>query len=422
MDLIHTFANGLRLALCPMEHTRSVAIGVYVGAGAANESKDINGISHFTEHMLFKGTAKRTAFDIANEMESIGVQINAFTARHMTSYYTISTDEHTEHCMEMLSDIFFNSLLSEEEISRERNVILEEISRDEDDPEDVCNEGLACVFYGDTPMGRPILGSRENVKRFNSQDIRNYMQKYYVPQNTIISMAGSFKVEDAIKLASKYFEHNFKNNKFNHVEDEVQTHSAYFEKVKPTEQANIAFAFPAFSYKSEERDVVSLVSSIFGGGMSSRLFQNVRERRGLAYDVYSIISADKKSGAFTIYVGTNPKTALQATEAIKEEIDKLIKEGITEQEFNKGLQQLKTNLVLGSESSLSLMRANGRNMIMTGEMFSVDAKLKNINAITQEKVNEVVAKIFNYDNVAASYVGPQPVGNVYGAIKGGNND
>ncbi|MBO7156670.1 MAG: insulinase family protein, partial [Clostridia bacterium] len=265
MDLIYTFANGLRLALCPMEHTRSVAIGVYVGAGAANETKDINGISHFTEHMLFKGTQKRSAFDIANEMESIGVQINAFTARHMTCYYTISTDEHTEHCMDMLSDIFFNSLLSEDEISRERNVILEEISRYEDDPEDVCNEGLASVFYGDTPMGRPILGSRENVKRFTSKDIRDYMAKYYVPQNTVISMAGSFKVEDAIALAGKYFENHFKNLTFNHVDEDVQTHSAYFEKVKPTEQANVAFAFPSYSYKSEERDVVSLISSIFGG-------------------------------------------------------------------------------------------------------------------------------------------------------------
>ncbi|MBO7156388.1 MAG: insulinase family protein, partial [Clostridia bacterium] len=160
---------------------------------------------------------------------------------------------------------------------------------------------------------------------------------------------------------------------------------------------------------------------IFGGGMSSRLFQNVRERRGLAYDVYSIISADKNSGAFSIYVGTNPKTALKATEAIKEEIDKLKKDGITTQEFNKGLQQLKTNLVLGSESSLSLMRANGRNMIMTGEMFSVDARLKSINAISKDKVDEVIAKIFNYDNVSASYVGPQPDCDVYSVIKGGNN-
>ena len=153
MNKIYTFPNGLKLALCPMEHTRSIAIGVFVGVGAANETKERSGIAHFTEHMLFKGTEKRTAFDIANEMESLGVMINAFTARHMTCFYTMSTDEHTEHCMDVLSDILFNSKLADEEIDRERKVILEEISRDEDDPEDVCNEGLASVFYGDNFMG-----------------------------------------------------------------------------------------------------------------------------------------------------------------------------------------------------------------------------------------------------------------------------
>ncbi len=422
MDRIYKFSNGLQLALCPMAHTRSVAIGVFVGAGAANESKEISGISHFTEHMLFKGTSKRTAFDIANEMESVGAQINAFTARHMTCYYTISTDEHTEHCMEVLSDILFNSTLLDEEIDKERKVILEEISRDEDDPEDVCNEGLASVFYGDTPMGRPILGSRENVNSFKSIDIKKYLELYYVPSNTIISIAGSFKTEEVIELAKKYFECNFKGNRQIEDIEYSSTHSAYFYKQKSTEQANVAFAFPSYTFSHQKREVVSLISNVFGGGMSSRLFQNVRERYGLAYDVYSIVSADKHNGAFSIYVGTNPKTAVKATEAIKEEIDKLRKDGINAQEFNKGIQQLKTNLVLGSESSLSLMRANGRNMIMTGEMFDVDKRLLAINSITIDDVNKAIVDIFNYDNVAASYVGPEEGADVFSIIKGGKNE
>ena len=401
MDRIYKFSNGLRLALCPMAHTRSVAIGVFVGAGAANETKEISGISHFTEHMLFKGTSKRSAFDIANEMESVGAQINAFTARHMTCYYTISTDEHTEHCMEVLSDIFFNSTLLDDEIDKERKVILEEISRDEDDPEDVCNEGLASVFYGDTSMGRPILGSRENVNSFKSQDIKNYLENYYVPNNTIISIAGSFKIEDVVALASKYFENNFISNGIVKDVEQSETYSAYFYKQKATEQANVAFAFPSYTFSHHKREVVSLISNVFGGGMSSRLFQNVRERHGLAYDVYSIVSADKHNGAFSIYVGTNPNTAVKATEAIKEEIDKLRATGINDQEFNKGIQQLKTNLVLGSESSLSLMRANGRNMIMMGEMFDVDKRLEAINSITFNDVNKAIKDIFNYEKVSA---------------------
>ncbi len=422
MNKIYTFPNGLKLALCPMEHTRSIAIGVFVGVGAANETKERSGIAHFTEHMLFKGTEKRTAFDIANEMESLGVMINAFTARHMTCYYTMSTDEHTEHCMDVLSDILFNSKLADEEIDRERKVILEEISRDEDDPEDVCNEGLASVFYGDNFMGRPILGSRENVQNFSSNDVRAFMSDFYVPNNTVISIAGNFEIERIIALVDQFFASKFTEEKDIGELDKISTNSAYFNKTKDIEQANISFAFPSYTFNNAKRDAVSLISNVFGGGMSSRLFQNVREKNGLAYDVYSIVSANVNVGAFSIYLGTNPKNASKATYAVKEEIDKLKKYGITDAEFNKGIQQLKSNLVLGSESSLSLMRANGRNMIMEGKMFDVSERLNAINSLTQRDIKEAIEFIFNYENVSASYVGPKTNVNVFGIIKGENDE
>ncbi|MBQ4072827.1 MAG: insulinase family protein [Clostridia bacterium] len=422
MNKIYTFPNGLKLALCPMEHTRSIAIGVFVGVGAANETKERSGIAHFTEHMLFKGTEKRTAFDIANEMESLGVMINAFTARHMTCYYTMSTDEHTEHCMDVLSDILFNSKLADEEIDRERKVILEEISRDEDDPEDVCNEGLASVFYGDNFMGRPILGSRENVQNFSSNDVRDFMSDFYVPNNTVVSIAGNFEIERIIALVDQFFASKFTEEKDIGELDKISTNSAYFNKTKDIEQANISFAFPSYTFNNPKRDAVSLISNVFGGGMSSRLFQNVREKNGLAYDVYSIVSANVNVGAFSIYLGTNPKNASKATYAVKEEIDKLKKYGITDAEFNKGIQQLKSNLVLGSESSLSLMRANGRNMIMEGKMFDVSERLNAINSLTQMDIKEAIEFIFNYENVSASYVGPKTNVNVFGIIKGENDE
>lgn len=422
MNKIYTFPNGLRLALCPMTQTRSIAIGVFVGVGAANESKERSGIAHFTEHMLFKGTARRSAFDIANEMESLGAMINAFTARHMTCYYTISTDEHTENCMDVLSDIFFNSSFDDKELDKERKVILEEISRDEDDPEDVCSEGLAKVFYGDNYMGRPILGSRENVQRFNSKDVKSFVSDFYVPNNTVISISGNFNIDDIINLVDRYFSVKFNLPKEIDGLEKILTNSAYFKKVKDIEQANLSFAFPSYSFDSPKRDVVSLISNVFGGGMSSRLFQNVREKNGLAYDVYSSVSANVNVGAFTIYVGTNPNTAGKATLAIKEEIDRLKKDGITDAEFNKGIQQLKTQLVLGSESSLSLMRANGRNMIMEGEPFDVSARLSTINSITKKDVDEAIKYIFNYEKVSASYVGPETDINVFDLIKGENNE
>ena len=418
MNQIYTFKNGLKIALCPMSHTRSISIGVFVGVGAANENKSRSGIAHFTEHMLFKGTKRRTAFDIANEMESVGAVINAFTARHMTCYYTISIDEHKELCMDILSDIFFNSQLLDEEIDRERKVILEEISRDEDDPEDVCTEGLASVFYGDSSMGRPILGSRENVQGFKSEDIKSFISDFYLPNNTVISISGHFEVDEIISLVDKFFASNFSEAKEYEAPGKCLTHSALFKRTKDIEQANIAFGFPSYNFMNEKRDVVSLISNIFGGGMSSRLFQNVREKQGLAYDVYSIVSADVHNGAFCIYVGTNPTNTKQVSVAIKGEIDKLIANGITKEEFNKGVTQLKTNLVLGSESASSLMRANGRNMIMIGEMFDVNARLDAISKLTLDDVNEAIKYIFNYEKVSASYVGPENDVDVFAIIKG----
>lgn len=417
---IYVFPNGLRLALCPMEHTRSMAIGVFVGVGAANELKETSGIAHFTEHMLFKGTEKRTAFDIASEMESLGIMINAFTSRHMTCYYTLSIDENAEKCLEMLSDIFFNAKLSEEDMDRERKVILEEISRDEDDPEDVCSEGLASVFYGDTCMGRPILGSKENVQSFKSSDIRNFINNLYLPTNTVISIAGNFEIKDIIELTDKYFASNFKRVGNVAEIEQISTNSAFFKKEKDLEQANISFGFPSLSYDSDKREVVSLISNVFGGGMSSRLFQNIREKKGLAYDIYSGSSMNYKDGLFTIFIGTNPSNAVEATRAIKNEIDVFKKEGITDKEFDKGIKNLKTNLVLGSESSMSLMRANGRNMIMSGKMFDVSSRLDVINSITKDDVNRVVDYIFNYDKVSASYVGPSLDVDLLGIIKGEN--
>lgn len=418
MNRIHTFSNGLKLALCPVGHTRSIAIGVFVGAGAANETKERNGIAHFTEHMLFKGTEKRSAFDIANEMESVGAMINAFTARHMTCYYTVSTDEHTERCMDVLSDIFFNATLLDEDVDKERNVILEEISRDEDDPEDVCTEGLATAFYGDSYMGRAILGTRENVQGFKAKDIKSFIDDFYVASNTIISISGHFDEDKIIALADEYFAKKFKAGKDISQLDKVDTYSALFTKNKDTEQANIAFAFPSYSFEHKKREVVSLLSNVFGGGMSSRLFQNVREKQGLAYEIYSIASADLKVGSFSIFIGTNPKNSEKATLAIREEIDKLKKDGITEQEFNKGVQQLKSSLVLGAESTLALMRANGRNMVMQGKMFDIDERLDVINSLTLDDVRQAIDYIFNYENVSASYVGPSVDADVFKLIKG----
>lgn len=418
MNKIYTLPGGLRLVLNDMETTRSAAVGVYVATGAANENSARSGISHFIEHMLFKRTHKRTAYDIADEMESLGVQINAFTARHMTSYYTISTYEHVDACMELLSDIFFNSVFDSEDMAREKQVVLEEISRSEDDPEDVCFDGLAKAFYGDTPMGRPILGYADNVRSFTREDIRSYMDEFYVAPNTVISVAGKFDHEVAEGLVNKYFADKFLPKPAPADVTKVETQSRLFFKEKPTEQANIAFMFPSYTYGDDRLYAAMLLSNVFGGGMSSRLFQNVRERRGLAYDIYSLTSAMKANGCFEIFVGTNPKTAKIAVDAIREEILLLLDKGITEREFSKGKEQLKAGNVLGAESAVSLMRANAKSVVMTGEVYDLDESLAKINALTMSDIRNAVEDIFDFGKVAAGYVGVTPDFDVLASVKG----
>lgn len=418
MNKLLVLKGGLRLALYKSEHTRSVSVGVYVGAGAINETNEQTGISHFIEHMMFKGTSSRTAFDIADEMESLGAQINAFTAREMTCYYTISTSEHLEQCMRVLSDMMFNSEFSDKEIEKEKNVVLEEISRSLDDPEDVCAEGLATAFYGDTSMGRPILGSPEHVKGFTRNDIVNYIGQRYVPSATVISIAGYFDEDRALELVNELFADKFVTVGSFVPAEHVEPQGGSFVKFKDFEQASIGFAFPGYDCFNELADTATLVANVFGGAMSSRLFQTVREQKGLVYDIYSTTGVYRANGSFGIYFGTNPSRVGSATSTVRDEIIKLINGGLTQKELNKGIEQLKSATVLGAESSSAIMRANGRNVLLKGELFDVDKRISNILAITEDKAAKVISEIFDFGSVASSYVGPETDFDIHRIIKG----
>ncbi len=421
MNKLHVFPNGLRLCLYKSDYTRSVSVGVYVDAGAVYESESESGISHFIEHMMFKGTAKRTAFDIADEMESLGAQINAFTAREMTCYYTISTCEHLVSCVDVLSDMFFDSEFSPKEMEKEKKVVMEEIRSAEDDPEDVCAEGLATALYGNSVMGRPILGDPHNVSAFTREDILAYVGRRYVPSSTVISVAGYFDEQEVIDLIGEKFASRFQNTIIPTRSERVAELNGQFVKFKQLEQANVGFAFPAYGYSDELRDSAILVSNVFGGAMSSRLFQSVREQKGLVYDVYASTSAYVNNGAISVYFGASPLNVGAATATVGAEIRKLMSGGLTQKELNKGVEQLKASVVLGSESAVSVMRANGKNVILTGKLFDVDGRLASIESITSDKVAKVIAEVFDFDRVASSYVGPETDVNVHDIIRGVNN-
>lgn len=407
MNKIHQYGSGMRLAFHRITSTRSVAIGIYVHCGSGHESAGQNGISHVIEHMLFKGTAKRSAYRIADETESAGVQINAFTSKDVTSYYTISTDEHVELCIDVLSDLFFHAALDEDQLEREKGVILEEIKMGEDDPEDVCYDQLSFAYYGDTGLGRPIIGTEENVKSFTSEGLRSFMQEHYTPENTVISVAGDVDYKTIKELIEKYFESEWDNRKGTEKSATYAITPKSLRKTKPVEQANVAFAFPAYEYGNKKGVALSLLSNVLGGGMSSRLFHKVREELGLAYEIYSVPSDHAEIGYFSVFFAANPKSVARAVGAVKEVLEEIIQNGITEREFSKGKEQLKAGIVLGAERTVSVMRAMGRSVILKGLPFDVDQRLAEVDAVTMDDVNEVIKEVLKTDKAAASYVGKE---------------
>lgn len=406
MEKLYTYPNGLRLVYIQNQCVRSIALGIFVGAGSILENNKNNGVSHFIEHMTFKGTNTRSAFDIVNEIDSIGARINAFTTKHHTCYYTISLDKNIGKCAEVLSDLYFNSTFSEDELERERKVILEELSESEDTPDDVCLEKLSSVFFKDHPLSRTILGTKKSISQMTRTELLSYKEKCYTADNTVAVIVGDISFDEAKELIDANFNKHFVNNKFAFKEiSAANFNSDIIVKSKKIEQAHLAFAFPSLSFSDKRVPALELMSMIFGLEMSSRLFQRVRERLGLCYTIYSYPSFYLKEGSFIIYTSTNPSSVESAVRAIKSEIDLLLKDGITLEELNKGKEQMKTGLVIGQESTTAIMRAHGRNVLFQGELFDIDKKIECIDALTIEDIANVAKEIFQFEKAAASFVG-----------------
>ena len=408
MQRYKEYDNGLRLVVKKLPGMLSVSMGIFVGAGSADGDDSTSGISHFIEHMMFKGTPTRNAFKIADSIDSIGAQINAYTTKEMTCYHAKCAREHTEKTVEILSDIFFNSLFDEAESEKEKKVICEEIAMVEDSPEDLCVDFLAKAHYGDRYLGRSILGSAENVKGFTRAHILNYMDKYYVPSNVVVAMAGAISFDEASRLVDKYFTHNFKRNGAPIARNGARRpRPRQLYKFKDIEQVHMCLGFPSMRYDSRFSNEVALASIVLGGGMSSRLFQKIREEKGLAYAVYSYPSAYRSSGLFTIYAAVNPQSSKAVVQLIVREIKKLTKEGITQEEFERGKEQLKSSLIFGQESTTSVMNAYGKYMMFRGKVLNIEKKIKSINMMKLEDVNGTIRKIFDFDKLGTSYIGRQ---------------
>lgn len=388
-----------------MPYVRSVAIGIWVKAGSAFERDEEWGISHFIEHMLFKGTPTRTARMIAEQFDRIGGDINAYTSKELTCYTTTVLDYHAEEAMDILADMFFHSVFDEKEMQREKTVILDEIASVEDTPDDDVDERLWSVMYPSHPIGRSIGGEKTTINRFDKDMIKRYMDEHYIPHNIVISVAGNYddKLIDKIIKHFGAFEKSSKG--IVHKESAPVFHGGSTIKRKEIEQAHICLAYPGLPLKDDHLYDLILLDSIVGGTMSSRLFQEIREERGLAYSVYSYYSSYLSTGSFVIYGGTSPEHLEEMVSMMDSIIGELIDKGVSARELTNAKEQLKGSFLLGLESSESRMNRNGNNELIIGEHRTIDEVVALIDKVNISDVNKMAQTIFSCER-AVSIISP----------------
>lgn len=402
-----TLENGIRVVGQKIEGFRSVSVGIWIGTGSANEvAVEERGVSHFIEHMLFKGTARRTAKQIAAEMDGMGGILNAFTSKECTCYHARVTDEKLAQTLDLLCDIVFHATLDETEMQKEKGVVLEEINMVEDTPEDLVHELLSQAYFGDHPLARPILGTSESIAQMTKGILQRYLDQQYGPENIVFAAAGGIDFEAFCDLVAEQTAHlKPTGQKPYQYEAFSAPEPRFLARVKPIEQAHLCMCMPGFSVDDDRMYALNVFNNAFGGSMSSRLFQQIREERGLAYDVYSHPSTYARNGVFSIYAGVTAAKAGEVYQLLMEEMQALLKNGLTEEEFIRAKEQLKGNYILGLESTSSRMNAIGRSMVMTGKVRTAEQTLESIEKVTMDDIAAILPLVFDRDKLAGSVVG-----------------
>jgi predicted Zn-dependent peptidase len=389
-----------------MPSVRSVSIGVWLTRGSRHEPDARSGIAHFVEHMLFKGTTTRSAEDLAQAIDSIGGQLDAFTAKEYASYYIKVLDEHLPLAVELLSDIVMNPAFDEDELEREKKVILEEIKMVEDTPDDLVHELFTQHFWEGHPLGRPILGSKETVESFTPEILRDYFRSAYVAPNLIVAAAGNIAHEDVRNLVARAFERVPKQGEeFADVPPTVVPQIVV--RAKDLEQSHVCLGTNSYPQNHHDRYVSYIMNTVLGGSMSSRLFQNVREKRGLAYAVFSGLSAYRDAGNITIYAGCANEAVPQVVDVCVEEL-RGMKKPVPDAELRRAKDHLKGSLMLSLENTASRMSHLGRQEIYFERYFGLDETLAGVERVSSEDVQRVARDLFANGSLAATIVGPSP--------------
>lgn len=397
--------NGIRIVTEAMPHVRSVSLGVWVGSGSRLEHGPENGISHFIEHMLFKGTTHRSAEDIARSVDSVGGGLDAFTSKELVSFNTKVLDEHLPIALDVLADLVLNPLFRKEDIEREKGVILEEIKMEADQPEFVLHETFISNFWKGHGLGNPILGTKETVKKFEQAMLFDYYKRIYSSNNVLITAAGNLDHDSIVDLVREKFGDMCERGTL--PADCVPKHYApiVLKNKEALEQVHIALGVPAYPLAHDLRFPLYVLNTVLGGGMSSRLFQNIREKQGLAYSVYSELNLFSDTGCFTIYAGTGVETAKQVVSSVIEELRQLKDEFIAEEELRRAKDHLKGSLMLSLESTSSRMSNLARQELYFKHFMSLDEMLESIEAVTRDEVQRMAEEFFHADNIALAMLG-----------------
>ena len=392
----HILSNGIRLIMERMPHLRSTSIGVWVKAGSMLEKTKENGISHLMEHMAFKGTGRRSAKDLADEMDAIGGHMNAATSKLYTAYYAKVCDSDLYKAVDILADIVCNPLISEEDLEKEKSVITEEIAMVDDYPEENVFDLMQEALYHGQSLAMPIIGTREGVQSYTRQQVIDYRQTHYHTGNTVVSVAGRFRREELIDMLEEGFTGWAAGDEAHYPHTVSNATARKLYKDRESEQTHICLGYKGLPQGDKRRYVMMVFNAIFGGGMSSRLFQKVREEQALVYSIFSSPSSYPSCGDLTIYSAATPKNSPQVIGQIREEADKLIRDGITSKELSQAKAQLRTSFVLSQESAYARMSHLGTRHLLGIPISSSAQTLRGIERVTEKMVIDLATEIFDH--------------------------
>ena len=401
----HVLPNGLTVITEQMSHIRSVAIGVWLKTGSRDEDSEWNGISHFIEHMVFKGTETRSAEAIARQVDSIGGNMDAFTAKECICFNIKVLDEHLPIAMEVLSDLVLHPVFDASDIAKERGVILEEIKMDQDNPDYLVHEIFTQSFWKDHALGRPILGTRETVRKFERPVVSRFYGHHFAPGNLIVAAAGNLDHDKFVELVARHFEHVKPGENGLHSPAPKTFSRINLRNKKALEQVQICIGVPSHPIAHEQRHASYILNTLLGGGMSSRLFQNVRERQGLAYSIYSDLNPYRDTGSMCVYAGTSRESAIKVVECVVAEFRNLKATLVPEEELRRSQDQLKGSLMLSLESSTARMSNLARQEMYFDRFYSLDELIERIEAVTADDLQQAANEFFTTDQIAVTILG-----------------